>query len=347
MNPVQGPVAITGASGFIASHLVQQLLGKGYEIRGSVRKEKADYHFLTSLKGASSLLTLHKAQLLKEGSYDDMVRGCEVVHHTASPYSLTVNDPQKDLVDPAVKGTLNVLKACAKSKTVKRVVLTSSMAAMTDEPQEGYVYTEKDWNEKSNLERNPYYYSKVLAEKAAWKFVEDEKPGFDLVTINPFLVIGPAKTQTLNTSNAVIANALNGTYPGIVKLAWGFVDARDVAAAHILAMETKDAKGRYLCANKTLTLDELVKIIKEAGFSDYKLPKLRMDGGFGNTLLKISSYFQPKGVRTYLQTHIGKIPSFDNTKIVSELKMEFRPIEETIKETVEDLIFWGHLPDRR
>lgn len=343
----EGPVAVSGASGFIASHLIEQLLTKGYEVRGSVRKDASDYPHLTSLKNADSRLQLHKAELLVEKSFDQVVEACHGVYHTASPYSLTVDDPQRDLVDPAVKGTLNVLRACANSSTVKRVVITSSMAAVTDEPKDGHVYTENDWNEKSSLQRNPYYYSKVLAEKAAWKFVEEEKPNFDLVVVNPFLVVGPAKTKALNTSNSVVLNVLTGTYPGIVKLAWGFVDVRDVAKAHILAMETKSAKGRYVCANKTLTLEELVGILSKSGFQNYKLPKLKLDGRFGNALLKLGSFFQAKGVKSYLQTHIGKIPRFNNSKIKSELDLEFRPIEETLKDTIDDLIKWKHLDDRR
>src|SRR5439155_222332 len=159
--------------------------------------------------------------------------------------------PQGGLVDPAVNGTRNVLGACQRAATVKRVVLTSSMAAITDEPESDHVLTESDWNEKSSLERNPYYYSKTLAERAAWTFMDERNRTFDLVVINPFLVVGPSIVPGLNTSNQIFVDLLNGTYPGIVNLTWGFVDVRDVADAHVRAMETPSARGRYICAGET------------------------------------------------------------------------------------------------
>lgn len=179
-------VAVTGASGFVASHLVAQLLSKKYRVRGSVRdaKKSAELTFLTGMD-TDGLLSLHSADLNQPDSFEETLSGAETVFHTASPYSLTVKDPQKDLVTPAEMGTLNILRQAARTKTVKRVVLTSSMAAITDEP-DGRVLTEDDWNEHSTLRRNPYYFSKVRAERAAWEFMREQKPDFDLVVINPF-----------------------------------------------------------------------------------------------------------------------------------------------------------------
>lgn len=118
-----------------------------------------NYEYLTSLPGAAERLKLFQAELLTVGSFDETIAGCEYVIHTASPYILDVKDPQHDLVDPALKGTLNVLQACNKSGSVKKIVLTSSVAAVFDEPISGHIYTEKDWNKTSSLMRNPYYYS--------------------------------------------------------------------------------------------------------------------------------------------------------------------------------------------
>ena len=126
------------------------------------------------------------------------------------------------------------------------------MAAVTDEPDSNRVLTEDDWNTRSSLERNPYYYSKTLAERGAWDFVRQRQPLFDSIAINPFLVIGPSLVPGLNTSNQVFVDLLKGTYPGIVGLTWGFVDVRDVAAAHVRAMDTPSASGRYICAGGRL-----------------------------------------------------------------------------------------------
>lgn len=339
------PICVTGASGFIASYLIRELLDCGYNVRGTVRglTEGNKYEYLTSLLGATERLELMQAELLTEGSYDEAVAGCEYVMHTASPYVLDVKEPQHDLVDPALKGTLNVMQACVKAGSVKRVVLTSSVAAVFDEPITGHVYTEKDWNETSSLKRNPYFYSKTLAERSAWDFVEKEKPSFELVVVNPGAVIGPSLVPALNTSNQILCDILTGTYPMIISLSWGFVDVRDVAHAHVLAMENEKAKGRYLCISETLSMSEVVSILREAGYSNYKLPKMKMTGKAGDALVKILVIIQPKGIRTFIRTHVGRGVEYDNSKIRQELGMTFRLVKESISEAVEDLLRWKHI----
>jgi dihydroflavonol-4-reductase len=343
------PVLVTGASGFIALRIVEQLLARGYRVRGTVRslgktKELAP---LRELPGAAERLELVEADLLVEGSFDAAAAGTGAVLHTASPYVLEAKDPQRDLVDPAVQGTENVLRAAQKAGTVRRVIVTSSMAAVTDEPESDRVLTEADWNTKSNLERNPYYYSKTLAERAAWDFVEKQKPPFDLVVINPFLVIGPSLGPGLNTSNQLFVDLLKGTYPGIMNLTWGFVDVRDVAEAHVRALETPSAKGRYICAGETMPMRQLVELLEARGYGQgYKLPKLGMDCGIGDFAVRLSSYMQPKGVGDYLRTHVGRTPRYDTSKIQKELGVQFRSAETSVVDTVADLARWGHLPAR-
>lgn len=339
-------VFVSGASGFIASFIVADLLAAGHTVRGSVRNKKRaeDYAHLSALPGAKEPLELVEADLLAPHAFDEHVAGMDYVLHTASPYVLDAKDPQKDLVDPAVRGTVSMMEACAKAPSVKRVVLTSSMAAITDEPEGDHVLTEQDWNDKSSLERNPYYYSKALAERAAWDFVERNKPPFDLVVINPFLVIGPCMTKSVNTSNQVFVDLVKGTYPGIMNLTWGMVDVRDVARAHVLAMTEANAKGRYVCANATIAMRDVVELLAKSGWGKEKLPKLGLDCSVGDYAAKLGSYFQPKGVGSYLRTHIGRVPRFDNAKIKRDLGMSFRPLESTIVDTMNDLAKWGHIP---
>lgn len=339
------PICVTGASGFIASYVIRELLDNGYTVRATVRglTKRNNYEYLTSLPGAAERLELVQAELLTEGSYDEAIAGCEYVIHTASPYVLDVKDPQHDLVDPALKGTLNVLQACGKSGSVKKVVLTSSVAAVFDEPISGRVYTEKDWNETSSLARNPYFYSKTLAERSAWDYIEKENPAFELVVVNPGVVIGPSLVPSLNTSNQILRDILAGTYPMIMSISWGFVDVRDVAHAHILAMENEKAKSRYLCTSETLGMSEVVSILREAGYSNYKLPKMKMTGMVGNAMVKILVSTQPKGVRTFIRTHVGRGVEYDNSKIRQELGISFRSVKESILEAVKDLLRWKHI----
>jgi dihydroflavonol-4-reductase len=338
-------VFVSGATGFIAAHTIAQLLASGHRVRGSVRSI-ANTHALAPLKqlaGAADRLELVEADLLAPDAFADQLDGCDVVLHMASPYQLDVKDPQRDLVDPAVRGTEAMLTACAKTPGIKRVVVTSSMAAVTDEPDERHVLTESDWNTKSTLTRNPYYLSKVKAERAAWDFVEARRLAWDLVVINPFLVMGPSLTSSLNTSNKVVADLLKGVYPAILSLTWGIVDVRDVADAHIRAMDALSAAGRYLCVADTITMRRLVSHLRANGYDKYRLPTFGLDNGPGTVIARLAAYAQASGVRQYLHTHLGRGLRFDNTKIRTDLGMTFRPVEQTVLETAADLLKWGHV----
>ena len=335
-------VLVTGATGYIAMHAIADLLAHGYDVRGTVRSRARTLRdaTLAHLPGAERL-ELVEADLLNPASFAAPAQGCDAVLHIASPYIVAPKNPQRDLVDPALKGTLAVLGAAAKAG-VRRVVLTSSVAAITDEPPQDHALTEADWNEKSSLTRNPYYYSKALAERAAWDFVRDAKPSFDLIAINPFLVIGPSYTATLNESPKVLADMTKGVYPGVLDLTWGFVDVRDVARAHVLALETPAASGRYLCAGDKLKMRETVALLR-AALPQAKLPSLPLDNAFGTALAKLASYTQPAGVGSYLRSHLGRKLSYDNAKIRRDLGLDFRPARASIADTAADLVKWGHI----
>ncbi|TCD46971.1 SDR family oxidoreductase [Chlorobium sp. N1] len=343
----QNRICVTGASGYIASHITGQLLASGYRVRGTVRRSPGDYPWLTGLPGARERLELVTADLLREGSFGHAVEGCRHVMHTASPYALDVRDPERDLLEPALHGTRQVLEASLASGSVERVVLTSSIAAVTDEPRSGHTYTEEDWNERSSLARNPYHYAKTMAERAAWEFMERRKPGFDLVAINPTLVTGPSLGPSLNTSNAMLRDILSGVYPALMDMNWGFVDVRDTARAHILAMEIPEASGRYLCTAGEMTMKELVGLLRENGYGRYPLPRADLSGRAGTALMKLLSRTQPRHIGTFIRTHIGRTIRVGSEKITRELGMRFTPPEESILEALEDMIRQGHLPDRR
>ncbi|CAI0455050.1 unnamed protein product [Linum tenue] len=223
-------VAVTGASGFIASWLVKLLLQHGYTVKASVRDptdRKKTAHLL-ELPGAKERLELFKADLLDDGSFDSVVQGCAGVFHTASPVSFTAADPQvflffspedyrvypqAEIIDPAVKGTLNVLKSCAKSPSVKRVIVTSSTASIfyTGKPVNKDSVADETWfSDPEHCKDLKIWYqlSKTLAEIAAWDFAKEN--GVDMVTIHPGLVIGPFLQPSLSFSVEVILNLVNG-----------------------------------------------------------------------------------------------------------------------------------------
>jgi dihydroflavonol-4-reductase len=333
-------VAVTGATGFIASHLIAELLATGYRVRGTVRKldRAAEHRHLTTLPGAAERLELVEADLLVPGSFDRAVQGVEAVFHTASPFVISVRDPQRDLVDPALQGTLNVLQAAAASPGVRRVVLTSSFVAVTDGPRTGYVFTEADWNTDSTLLRNTYSYSKTVAERAAWDFMAQAAPGFDLVAINPYLVVGPQLAPRLSGSNQILADILGGVYPGIIDIDFGIVDVRDVVRAHRLALETPGANGRYICAGDVLSMREIVAAMREAVPDARRLPTRSLDGRVGTVLARGAAYLRPVGERAFLRTHLGQRVQYDTSRIQRDLGMEFRPAPEALADAARYLV---------
>ncbi|XP_054798941.1 phenylacetaldehyde reductase-like [Prosopis cineraria] len=309
-------VCVTGANGYIASWLVKLLLHRGYRVRATVRDpsdpRKVDH--LQKLDGAKERLNLVKANLLEEGSYDQIVAGCKGVFHTASPFYHNVADPQTELIDPAVKGTLNVLKSCAKSPSVKRIVLTSSMAAVTytGKPRNPEDIVDETWFSNPDFCRESklwYVLSKTLAEDAAWKFVE--KNNMDMVSINPGMVIGPLLQPTLNASAAAILNLINGaqTFPNFT-LEW--INVKDVANAHIQAFEVPLANGRYCLVETVAHYADVVKILHEL-YPKFKLPARCVD----------AKPLMPK----------HKI----SKEKAKSLGIEFIPLDVSLKETVESL----------
>jgi len=225
-----------------------------------------------------------------------------------------------------VNGTLNVLRSAAKAGTVKRVVLTSSVAAVVGEvlvPEK--VYSDADWNLDSRLDLNPYRLSKRLAEEAAWKFIkEHQEQGskMDLVTILPSFVLGPpVSARTDGTSIKTVRSFMIGAYKeaGAPPLAFGCIDIRDVARAHIAAMEKKEASGRYLCTSDTSVphFQWARWIAEEEEFKDYPLPD------------KLASPLPPALLK------------LDNSRVQKELGVEITPIKKTIVEMARSLVALG------
>lgn len=229
---------------------------------------------------------------------------------------------------------------------MKRVVLTSSIAAMVGSPN-GSVITDEDWNTHSDLDDNPYSYSKTQAERAAWDFMEEHQPHFDLVVVNPSAVYGPSHRQSVGPSVGLLKDLMTGKIPAIVDIDVPIVDVRDVAAAHILAAEAPAAQGRYVCVARAVTTRELVETIKLLGYDAYRLPKMSLDSPFGTRIARIVVMAQPRGMRQYLRRFLGKRLRFDTSKIEDDLRIEFRSLEDTLRDTIEDLIAKELIPETR
>ena len=269
---------VTGGSGYVGSWVVKYLLEAGHEVHLTVRdKSRTDkYEIFNNIH--SGMLKVFEADLLVQGSYDEAIEGCEVVMHIASPFSLRTKDHQKELIDPALKGTVNVLGSVNRTPSVKKVVLTSSVAAIIgdsiDMSEKGEShFDESHWNTTSSLKHQPYAYSKTLAEKKAWKTSEAQN-NWKLVVINPAFVIGPVLSINSDSESLeFMRNMLSGKFKtGAAELNFGYVDVRDVAKAHLEAMENPNAKGRHILCNEILDVLSLSAEIEKLYPKKYKLP---------------------------------------------------------------------------
>lgn len=335
-------VLVTGASGFIGSHVVGTLLSRGYRVRGSVRdpsdtKKTAHLGKLAAQAGAADALELVAADLEHPGAFDDAVRGCPWVCHVASTVKLRADDPQREIVDVAVEGTKNVLGSVARASEVRRVVLTSSIAAVVDESKPlDFVFDESSWNESSTVSESPYPLSKALAEKAAWAFVEalPEAERFSLVTMSPTFVLGPVLTKAHGRSSpGVIRDLLTGKFPLVPNFHWGIVDVRDVALGHVLALEMPEAEGRHILNEQGAWLVDMAKILREA-FPGKKVPRWRMPdfAMYGVAL------FDKRLTRSFLRRNLGVARRIDASKSREALKLHYRPLEDTLRDTARSFI---------
>lgn len=342
------PVLVTGATGFVAGWLVKKLLDAGITVHAAVRNpsktEKLD-HLNKAADESSGNIKYFKSDLLDEGSYAEAMEGCEVVFHTASPFTLDVKDPQKELIDPAVKGTINVLEQANKTETVKRVVVTSSCAAIYTDAIDtvnapGGKLTEEIWNTSSSLEYQPYSYSKTLAEKKAWE-IADAQSRWQLTTINPSFVMGPAlnpKTTTTE-SYSVLKQLGDGTMKmGVPKMGAGVVDVRDVAEAHFQAAYNPNAKGRYITsAHNTNFLEMALSMAPKYG-KNYPLPKKALPKWL---LVLIGPMVNKAFTRKFIRNNVNIPWNADNSKIKKELGINFRPLQETMEDSFQVLIDSG------
>ncbi|KAI5464390.1 hypothetical protein BGZ63DRAFT_377583 [Mariannaea sp. PMI_226] len=325
-------VLVTGASGYVAAHVVGAFLRKGYNVRGTVRSEKtaADVRE-THAEFASQLSLAIVPDMSAPNAFDEAVKGVDGVIHTASPFLVNATDFENELFQPAIKGTTSILEAIQKNNSaVTRVVITSSFAAIVDPLQGtrvGHTYSEKDWNPVAGKEEgslNPvvaYLASKTLAEQAAWKYVEEKKPNFNISTICPPMVYGPVvhrvhDPMALNTSSADIFQLISGYAKEVPQDGFHcFADARDVADAHVLAYEKPEAAGqRYLITSGQYSYQRICDIIRE------KFPEFQD--------------VTPKG-----EPGASYVPLYDldTSKAAQQLGMTFRPLEETIVGAVESM----------
>ncbi|XP_057975589.1 cinnamoyl-CoA reductase 1-like [Malania oleifera] len=308
----RGVVGVTGAGGFVGSAVVDLLLANDYVVHGTVRHpEDEKYAHLMKLEKASENLKLFKADLLDYDSLCAAITGCLGVFHVASPVpSTTVSNPEVELMEPAVKGTLNVLKACYKAK-VKRVVVVSSGAAVFMNPSwpEGKLKDESCWSDKDYCRntKNWYCLSKTEAEIETLEFAK--KTGLDVVTVCPALVFGPMLQPSLNASSLFLVKLLKEGHETVENKHKPIVDVRDVAEALLLVFEKPEAEGRYICTAHMTNLGDLVDKLRSI-YPNYNYPK---------------SFTEEEGV---------DVRGLSSEKL-QKLGWKYRPLEETLIDSIQ------------
>lgn len=361
VNP-DDEVLVTGGTGYIASHCVDQLLKFGYKkVRCSVRDPEGEKSkdLLGAFKeqiDAGAQITLVKGNLKSAEGWDEAVKGCTFVLHTASPvgdfHTAKNKAAQDQLVEDAVNGVKYVLEAAKSSGTVKRVVLTSSLAAifwddLKHPPHERHgvhVYTEEDWTDTEGFffKGDGYTRSKTSAEKFAWECVEGSS--VELAVINPVYVLGPALcASAVSPSLFLIDMPMLGKLPRVVDIAFPCVDVRDVGKAHVEAMVRKEAAGkRFLLHNRNMMWPEIIEDLrKDYESKGYKLPKTKL----GSCLVSCFACIGGKGGKEF-KAMIGVEPKFSNKQATEILGLSpYVDMKQSVRESVESFIKYDRVAE--
>ena len=265
-----------------------------------------------------------------------------MVFHTASPFIASVKDPQKELIDPAKLGTRNVLEQANKTDSVKRVVLTSSCAAIYGDNIDlqstpNGVFTEQVWNTSSSIDHQAYSYSKLLAEKEAW-LINKNQSRWDLVVINPSLVMGPAVNPKTVTSESfrLLKQFGDGTLKsGVPKMGFGVVDVRDLAEAHYQAGFTPEAKGRHIISGHNTFFLDMAKVLLPRYGKHYPLPRKEAPKWL---LWLVGPMINKALTRKFISRNAGYPWKGDNSKSIRELGVSYRPLENSMNDAFQQMI---------
>jgi len=311
------PVLVTGGSGYVGTQLIAALLRDGTAVRTTVRSLDREAGLREAVRrgGADDAgLEVVVADLTADDGWPGAVAGCAGIYHVASPM-IQPKDPD-ELIVPARDGTLRVLRA-ARAAGARRVVLTSSFAAVGYTPKPSADYTEADWTDPDTPGLHPYPRAKAIAERAAWDFIEHEGAGTELVVVNPTFILGPTLTTEARSSLQMIKAMLDGKMSVVPRQRFGVADVRDVADLHIRAMATPEAAGQRFLAladGPTISYLQLAQILRDR---------------LGPLAERVPTEEAPGDELPDLVIH--------NDRARNELGWRPRPAETTIVETAESL----------
>jgi dihydroflavonol-4-reductase len=335
-------VLVTGGSGFIAGHVILQLLEAGHAVRTTVRDPGRETALRATLArhGAEpgERLTVLPADLSADAGWAEAVADCGFVQHVASPFPMGIPKHEDELIAPARDGALRVLRA-ARDAGVKRVVMTSSFAAIGyGQKPRAEPFTEADWTNVDGGDVQPYIKSKTLAERAAWDFIAAEGGAMELAVVNPVAVFGPVLGRPVSTSVKIVLGMLAGGIPVLPDVRFGVVDVRDVAGLQLRAMTDPAAKGeRFLAvAEPEISMAGIADILRRRlGPVGARAPRWRIP----SPLLRLIARFDDNARQAV--PHLGRSRPASGAKARAVLGWQFRSNEEAIVATAESLIALG------
>ena len=329
-------VLLTGCSGFIAKHVALKLLNAGHDVRGTLRRldraEEVRAALAPHLAAGAGTISFVQADLEADAGWAAVMAGVGVVVHTASPFPIAQPKDPGDLIRPAVEGTARVLEAAAQAG-VRRVVLTSSVAAVVDLTRGDRLFDEGDWCDPAQPTATPYEQSKTLAERKAWEVAEAR--GLELTVINPGLVLGPPLDGHYGSSLGVVERFLKGKDPMVPPMGLAIVDVRDVAEMHLRAVERPEtADKRFIASAGAMTFAEMARAMKTA-WPVRRIPTREAP----KPVVRFLSLFDAS-IRSILP-RLGHTDRLSNARAVAEMGMEFIAPERALMAAAEWLVANG------
>jgi nucleoside-diphosphate-sugar epimerase len=333
-------VLVTGGTGFLAAHIIFQLLQRGYNVKTTLRSLSSKSKVIDTLKsnGINTFdnLAFVEADLSKDDNWEVAMKGCDYVLSVASPVFFTIPKDENEVIRPAVEGILRVLKA-ARNEGVKRVVMTSNFGAVGfSNKNPNTATTETDWTNPDEKGLSTYEKSKLLAELAAWDFIKKEGDNLEFTTINPVAILGPSLSAHISGSFGLIEHLINGSMKAIPNIPLNVVDVRDVADLHIRAMTNPNANGERFIASTDgqISMPEIAALLRN---KKPDITKKVSTKTFPNWVIYLAALFNKQAKEAALLLDMSR--NVSNTK--AKKILDWKPIankEEAILASLNSMI---------